>query len=112
MSRTMWPSHFTTATHDDTLTARELRKVHETDIKIRSAGQEWKVLSYYYSSDDGCYVMDIEELNSTYEEGWNACIESFFGFGLGDKGVKRSDGNKAFKKGWDACKKCKNPDWI
>lgn len=104
----MWPKHFLHADHDATLSAQKLREVHGTDIKIRSMNKEWNVLSYYYSEEDDCYVMDIEEKNSTYEEGWNAVLYNL----TEDKNYKRSDGNEEYKKGWDACKKCKNPDWL
>lgn len=104
----MWPKHFQQADHDDNLSARQLRQIHETDVKIRSDDKEWKILSYYYSKDDKCYVIDIEEKNSTYEEGWNSYIENLFEGGNN----KRSDGNRQYQKGWDACKKCKNPDWL
>jgi hypothetical protein len=53
-------------------------------------------------------VLDIEELNSTYEEGWNAVLSNL----VEETTHKRSDGNAEFKKGWDACKKARNPDWL
>lgn len=104
----LWPKHFLSGDHDRNLTVDQYRKALETDIKIHSASGEWRILSYYYSSEDQCYVLDIEEKNSTYEEGWNAVLFNL----VEGTNYKRSDGNKEFKKGWDACKKARNPDWI
>jgi hypothetical protein len=105
----MWPKHFVEGGDlTSKLSLREWQEAMMKDIKIVGDGKKWKVLSYYYLEKDKCFALDIEELNSTYEEGWNAVLKNLVEEGKN----KRSDGNRAYKEGWDACMKAKNPDWL
>lgn len=103
----MCPKHFLHADLTDNLVVKQHRQLLEKDIQISSGNKQWKVLSYYYSKEQKCFVLDIEEKNSTEEEGWNAVVENIYE----EKNNKRSDGNKKYQKGWDnALKTAKKRD--